>query len=188
MSKRTNYKNMAPKDLWPTIDPRAVTPLIPFVGGKSYAEPCSGHGDLINLLKGVAICQWSSDIIPRSRVIYGIDAADLYKDDLRYCDCIITNPPFTWKLLQPLLEHLPTLKPTWLLLPADSMHTKRMGPYMKDAKSVVSIGRLKWFKDDDPRLWDEEKQAFKKNTDPTDNFVWMEFIRGWDHGTRFYGR
>jgi len=56
----------------------------------------------------------------------------------------ITNPPFSWPMLQPILDHLPTLLPTWLLLPADNLHNKRMGKYMAKCDLVVSVGRLYW--------------------------------------------
>jgi hypothetical protein len=113
------------------------------VKGKRYAEPCCGNGKLELLLRDCgANCVWASDI--RDNFCWVQDALELTKEELTFCDLIITNPPFSWSLLKPLLDHLPTLKPTWLLLPANYMHNKRMGPYMKNCSDIISIGRLYW--------------------------------------------
>lgn len=187
MGKRSDYPRWHSKDFWGTLDERAINEaFIKEVRGKQYAEPCCGAGDLVDLLVEVAVCKWESDIEWRGAGREK-DALSITKDDLAGLDLIITNPPFTWEMLKPLLDHLPTLKPTWLLLPADSLHTKRMGPYMAKCEKVVSIGRLKWFRDNDPRLWDENAQVFKKNTDPTDNFVWCLFTDK-QCNTTFVGR
>jgi hypothetical protein len=60
-------------------------------------------------------------------------------------ECFITNPPYTWKILDPLITHLSNMAPTWLLLPADMMHNIRMAPHMAYCEKVVSVGRVKWF-------------------------------------------
>lgn len=89
------------------------------------------------------------------------------------CEAIVTNPPFTWKLLQPLLDHLPTLKPTWLLLPADVAHNKRMGKYMMGCSDIVSVGRLYWM--------DNKIKG-------VDNFAWFCFHQFVQPVTKFHGR
>ena len=50
MGRRSNFKDKQPRDYWPTVDPAAVTTLIPFIKGKTFAEPCVGNGDLVDLL------------------------------------------------------------------------------------------------------------------------------------------
>jgi len=75
--------------------------------------------------------------------------------------------------LKPLLDHLPTLRSTWMLLPADVMHNVRMGPYMKICSQVVSVGRLYWM---------------ENRIKGVDNFCWFLFYNDWSGDTRFRGR
>lgn len=173
MGKRDGGKfEKRPRDLYPTVDPSAVTPLIPFVKGLRYAEPCAGAGDLVDLLLCDALCGWESDVDPQKKSIRQQDALTITKEDLWDCDVIITNPPFSFNLLQPLLDHLPTLKPTWLLLPADVAYNKRMGPYMERCSDIVAVGRLYWM---DNRV------------KGVDNFAWFRFTDEVGE-TVFYGR
>jgi hypothetical protein len=169
------------KDYWPTIDPRAIPPIADYVQGLRYAEPMCGQGHLIELIGDVATCLWASDIhvgdgYSAKPKCHQRDATTIDLDTFMGVDCIISNPPFQEKMLLPILDHLmQSSKPSWLLLPADRLHVKYMSPYLQKCEMVLSIGRLKWFANDDPRLWDDEKQAFKKNTDPTDNYAWFKF-------------
>ena len=172
MGKRSNKGEARPRDYWPTIDPDAVKPLIPFIRGLRVAEPCAGNGDLSMLLEPDCRVVWESDLDPQNKHILQKNAIFLHKGDLLGCDVIVTNPPFTWKLLQPLLEYLPTLLPTWLLLPADVAYNKRMGPYMKSCRSIVSVGRLYWV--------DNKVKG-------VDNYAWFEFVNE-QVETVFYGR
>jgi len=173
LSKRSNFEKV-PKDWYPTTDPNAVTPLVPFIRGLTYAEPFYGEGDLEDLLMDVATCLWRSDIretVGSSKVM---PATDLREEDLEHVDCIISNPPFTKGTLLPCIDHLISLKPTWLLLPADYMHNRYFGSYMSICDKAVSVGRVKWFKD--------------SKSCSTDNFAWYHW---WDDKptvTRFYGR
>ena len=140
----TKFKSFEaqPRDLWRTTDPNAFAPLAPFIKGKSYAEPCYGDGDLVDGLKSFSQCKWASDIEPQRSGIPIKDASSLTEEDLRNIDFIISNPPFSWHMLQPLLDHLPTLRPTFLLLPADFMHNKQSRPYMERCSNIISVGRL----------------------------------------------
>ena len=174
MGKRSDFDKV-PKDFYPTTDVRAVVPLVKFIRGATYAEPCYGNGDLEDLLVEVANCKWRSDIretVGSSKVL---DALSLTKSDLSDIDLIVTNPPFTRGVLLPMLDHFITLKPTWLLLPADLMHNAYFGPYMEKCQKIVSVGRIKWFKD-------TEK-------DSTENFAWYFWPQhAKNETTVFYGR
>lgn len=178
MGKHSKVKEVRPRDFWPTVDPDAVKCLVPWIKGKTFAEPCCGNGDLVNLLLGDAVCKWESDLETNSGYS-GIDATKLTKEDLVNCDYIITNPPFSWDLLQPLLDHFPTIKPTWLLLPSDFMHNKRSGPYMSKCTRVVSVGRLYW-------VLDEGVKPVKGK----ENYCWYFWPQNSreNAGTQFYGR
>jgi hypothetical protein len=178
MSKRSNFGKV-PKDFYPTTDPKAVPPkLVDFIRGKTYAEPCYGNGDLEDLLMDVATCKWRSDIretVGSSKVM---DALEVTKEDLNECDLIATNPPFSKDVLLPLINHFVSLKPTWLLLPADYMHNIYFGPYMDKCSKVVSVGRVCWFPKEGKRVAS------------TENFAWYFWKQGatTDTETVFYGR
>ena len=173
MGKRNSGKfEKRPRDYYGTIDPDAVKPLIPFIRGLRVAEPCAGNGDLAMMLEPDCKVVWESDLDPQNKHILQKNAIFLNSWDLQECDVIISNPPFSWPMLQPLLDHLPTLLPTWLLLPSDVAHNKRMGPYMKRCKSFVSVGRLYWV--------DNKVKG-------VDNYAWFKFVNE-QVETVFYGR
>jgi len=177
MGKREEVKKpKVDKDFYATIDPDAVTPLLPYIRGSTYAEPFYGDGDLEDLLMDVATCKWRSDI--RETVLSSkvMPATDVIEYDLRDCDLIISNPPFTRSVLLPCIDHLITLKPTWLLLPADMLHNKYMTFYMKKCELVLSIGRLCWFLDERG-----------KKTKGVDNYCWYKFV-DYECDTIFKGR
>lgn len=175
MSKRSDFERV-PKDFYATVDPKAIPErFVQEVRGKTYCEPCYGEGDLEDLLMDVATCKWRSDIratVGSSKVM---DALDLDWCDIADCDLIITNPPYKKDLLLPLIDHFASLKPTWLLLPADMMHNKYFAPYMETCSKAVSIGRLCWFPKEGKRVAS------------TDNFCWYLFGNKTTK-TTFYGR
>jgi len=157
VSKRSSFDKI-PRDFYPTTDPKAIPPkLVKFIRGKTYAEPCYGEGDLENLLVEVATCRWRSDI-RETGCCKLWDAMCLSEHEIDRCDMILTNPPFSRDVLLPMIDHFISLRPTWLLLPADMAHNRYFSPYMEKCSRVVSVGRLKWFKD-------------SKHTS-TDNFMW----------------
>lgn len=156
MGKRSNYPRID-KDAYMTWDPRAALPLINALGGImpykfgdiTYYEPCVGNGDLIKLLPYK--CVGYSDIEKDARTTQYTTTAD----------CFITNPPWSRKLLHPIIENLRKQLPTWLLFDADWMHTQQAIPYMKYCKAIISIGRVRWIP--------ESKH------DGVDNCVWYLF-------------
>jgi len=209
MGKRSDFDKI-PRDYYPTIDPKALPPkFIEFVRGKTYAEPCCGEGDLVDLLMDISICRWESEIEYRGCGKVW-DAMCLSKHELSKCDLIIGNPPYTKSVLLPMIDHFISLKPTWLLLPSDLMHNIYFAPYMKKCSKVVSVGRLFWFRSewvtktlapDDPVLTKEltEKKWFwqrvfligDKPNPPLEYTGWWcpardkptehEFVRGTDN-------
>jgi len=177
MGKREEVKKpKKDRDFYATIDPDAVTPLIPYIRGCTYAEPFYGNGDLEDLLMDAATCGWRSDIRNTTGSSFVMDALRLDKFDLTFCDTIISNPPFTKGVLLPCIEHLSKLRPTWLLLPADMLHNKYMTPYMKKCELVLSVGRLCWFPDDQGKM-----------VKGVDNYCWYKFI-DYECDTIFKGR
>lgn len=175
MGKRTNQQfEKKPRDYYATIDPDAVKPLIPFIKGLSVAEVCSGNGDLAQMLEPDCKVVWESDIEPQNKYVKKCDASKIMECNFGHdVDVIVTNPPFSWPLLEPLLDHLPRLKPTWLLLPADVMHNRRMGKYILACSHIVSVGRLYWM--------DNKVKG-------VDNYAWFCFHNKVQQETKFYGR
>lgn len=175
MGKRDNNKfERKGRDFYATIDPAAVNALIDHLPLPClFIEPCAGAGDLIKELErhhGIK-CEYASDIEPQTSSVWNADCLNIRTVSSRI-DCFITNPPYSWDMLQPIMDHLPTLKPTWLLLPADYMHNVRMGPYMKKCERIVSVGRLYW-------------ESNKKKG--VDNYAWYKFVNE-PVETTFYGR
>ena len=167
------------RDFYATIDPAAAKAILPYIDRYDYAEPCWGKGNLEQLLinEGMNRCLWRGDIEQSTEgYTKGCnikDATEITEEDLQHCSLVVTNPPFSWTILKPLLDYLPTLKPTWMLLPADVMHNVRMGPYMKICPQIVSVGRLYWM---------------ENKIKGVDNFCWFQFTNDPAIDTRFRGR
>ena len=165
-----------PRDFYATIDPAAVDALVPHLNPwwNRFIEPCAGAGDLVKpLVDHKFKCSAMYDIEPQGKGIVQRSCLTLTEADVEFADQFITNPPFTWKLLQPIMDHLISLLPTSLLLPADYMHNVRMGPYMKQCKMVISVGRL---------YWEENKVK------GVDNYCWYHFHKDYKGKTEFVGR
>jgi hypothetical protein len=156
----------------------ALESLIPHLENDiKYCEPCAGANDLVNNLKTLrpdVICNIAFDIDPRDINIIQKSATDILETEISNVDCFITNPPFKWDMFDPVASHLISLRPTWLLIPADFMHNIRMGPYITKCVKIVSIGRVKWFSD--------------SKASSTDNFCWYLFDKNNNSETKFYGR
>lgn len=177
LGKRSNYERID-KDKYLTIDPRAVKALAPFLKpGQRYIEPCAGAGDLIDGLKATGLeCVAAFDIEPERDDIVRADALDLGFADRM----IITNPPWTRAILHSMIKHFAaTARESWLLFDADWMHTKQATRFEPILTDIVSVGRLKWFREDDPR---------QKGHDPVDNCAWYRFANDKFGATRFWPR
>lgn len=146
MGKRSSYE-LKPRDKYYT-PLEAIRPLTSLLGdGVTYAEPCAGDGRLVDQLEQLlpgSICPLALDIEPDADWIIQKDAITLTDYDLSNCGFILTNPPYTWGVLRPLMDKFISLRPIILLLPADYMHNLRMKPYMEKCIWFKSIGRVKW--------------------------------------------
>ena len=144
MGKRSNFKRRR-QDAYDT-PPEALVPLLPYLPEDVlYAEPCAGCGMLVDALEAVGRrVPWATDIKPRRDDIGQDDALSLTVLDLLAVDIVVTNPPWTRQLLHPLIEHLRSLRPTWLLLDAAWMHTKQAVPHLIYCQRIVSVGRVSW--------------------------------------------
>lgn len=174
MGKRSSFERK-PRDYYPT-PLEAVVPLVPHLPATSvlYHEPCAGNGALITHLATLAphvLCYGATDISPDACHIYKQDALTL---DKCLGEMFITNPPWRWDILDPLITHLSTLAPVWLLLNADQMHNKRVSPHLKRCVKIVSVGRVKWEPD-------------SKGTG-MENAAWYLFDQRHTGATEFYGR
>lgn len=105
-----------------------------------YVEPCAGQGYLIKHLEYYGhICVWDGDINT------GEDALNLTSQDVNDADYIITNPPWSRPILHELIQHLSSLKPTWLLFDAGWYYTVQSRDLVRDLLVArVPTGRLKW--------------------------------------------
>jgi hypothetical protein len=145
MGKRSTFERIE-KDFYRTFDPRAVTPLLPHLGGvRSFCEPCAGAGDLVRQLERAGLaCAAAYDLAPGDGWIETRDALTLQRPDLAGADCIITNPPWSRDVLHRMIVRFAVLAPTWLLFDADWIHTAQSGPFQPLLSRVVSVGRLCW--------------------------------------------
>lgn len=176
MTKTNKVYEKKPRDYYPT--PRAaVEPLKEFLAqGFSFCEPCAGDGRLVSHLEEIfdAQCFMSLDIEPQVDWIVTGDATELGPEAVEYCELIVTNPPFTWSVLKPMMERWVSLAPTLLLLPADFMHNKRVSPFLSQASWIKSIGRVKWIED--------------SVGSGVENYAWYMFNKEHTGPTAFFGR
>ncbi|QFT31792.1 hypothetical protein FIV00_14970 [Labrenzia sp. THAF82] len=160
MGKRSSRPRVD-KDLYCTIDPRAVPPLIPFLRWErisSFIDPCWGWGHLVGPLARAGLtCLGRYDLEPKmtrkvdpdlpgvqGHVIQR-DGRDLSFSDLNGADAIIANPPWTFAILKELICRWAKMAPTWLLFYGNWLFTERAAPlingYLTD---FVPVPRLQW--------------------------------------------
>lgn len=145
MGKRSDFDRL-PRDRYDT-PAAAVWPLLPHLRHvRAFAEPCAGAGRLVAELEatGGLRCVFAGDVEPRGPGIERADALALDAADVVDADAIITNPPWARELLHPMIAAFASLRPTWLLLDADWMHTAQARPFLGTCRKIVSVGRVKW--------------------------------------------
>ena len=185
MGKRQSHEDRKARkaankhDLWPTPY-HAILPLLPHLPTRThFLEPCAGDGRLIGYLQEHGhVCEGAWDIEPQDNCIRTLDARYLVTG-LKYgLYAFITNPPWSRDLLHPLIAHLLTQHPSWLLFDADWAHTKQAEPLLPFCKKIVSAGRIKWL----------EGTEFDKGHGAMDNCAWYLFVNRRGDGPVFYGR
>lgn len=120
-----------------------ISPFLPRY--TKFVEPCAGKGNLVRELTDMGLeCLSCFDIEPRDKMIPKVDMFQVPDDIYDDADYIITNPPWTRKILHPAIEKWAKIKPTWLLFDADWAFTKQASPYLKYCKMIVATNRLKW--------------------------------------------
>lgn len=166
MGKRSNFPRRKMDAYDTPLGP--FLPLLPHIQHiRTFAEPCVGKGWLRGHLEAAGfVCTYAGDIKA------GQDALAI--DDYGHCDAIITNPPWTRRLMHPLIRHFQAIAPTWLLFDADWIHTKQAAPFLGHCQTVVSVGRVKWIPD-------------SKHTGK-DNAAWHLFDQRHIAGPHFVGR
>lgn len=160
MGKRSSFERRD-KDFYPTPK-EAVVPLIPYLEKEfRFSEPCFGEGSLAYWLSYTGKLNHASEIqlaqdvgfeYPENYnssdgIQWGRNALDLTQKDVKDCDYIITNPPWSRNILHPMIHHFRGLKPTWLLFDAGWMFTKQARDYLTFCQTILSVGRLKWIPD-----------------------------------------
>ena len=166
-------------DFYPTIDRRAIPPLLAAMFATSdhipcsithYVEPCAGAADLINLLQRMQPqlhCAFALEMDPQDEGLRNRwpiargNALTLTEPDLASVHLFITNPPWDRALLHPLIRHLASLRPTWLLFDASWVFTKQAAPFQRILTDVAAVGRLKFFEG--------------SRYDPPDDCAWYRF-------------
>jgi len=170
VGKRTSYPRRK-QDFYPT-PLAAVQPLLPHLPKKIiFDEPCAGDGSLVDHLEDAGHrCIWATDINPRRP---DIGPYDVFKINKVHGDCFITNPPWRWQILNPLITTLKNIAPTFLLLNADVIHNRRMATHMSKCVKIISIGRVSWL---------------QNNQTGFENCAWMLFDRSHNGPCNFIGR
>lgn len=176
MGKRSSFKRK-PQDAYDT-PMMATLPLVAHLKRDCrYAEPCAGRGLLIqNLSANGFDYGYVGDIKPRAPFIEKRDALSLTSAMLNQAkvDLIITNLPWEREIMHALIRHFLELRPSWLLIDADWMHTKQSSELIQRCAKVVAIGRVKWI---------EESKFTGK-----DNCCWYYFPQHHHEGPVFIGR
>jgi len=135
VGKRSNFKRRE-RDFYPT-PAEAIDPILLHLPARTlFDEPCVGGGHLVRCLEAAGhLCVSASDLAS------GQDAMGIQST---VADCFITNPPWKWEVLNPLITHLSSMAPCWLLLNGAVAHNKRMAVHMARCVKFVSVGRCSW--------------------------------------------
>jgi hypothetical protein len=139
MGKRSKFERNE-RDYYPT-PLSAVFPLLPYVQGAEFIEPCAGDGRLVRHLESHGLtCVGAYDIEPQSSDVRREDVFNIKATP----QCFITNPPWDRDILHPLIDHLRSQAPTWLLFDADWAYTGQASELMEYCRMMVAVGRVKW--------------------------------------------
>lgn len=141
MAKRSAFPRRK-SDAYLTWDKRAVPPLLPYLTGADFVEPCAGAGHLIDQLESYGLrCLQAADVEPA-------------RADVEYCDArtyrrpgrvpVISNPPWSRPILHAIIDNLAPQGETWLLFDSDWLFTQQSTPYRRHLHLVVPVGRLRW--------------------------------------------
>jgi hypothetical protein len=144
MGKRSDFIRVE-RDYYPTPK-NAFIPLLKHLPNTfSFIEPCAGDGRLVNYLTECGgLCINAYDIEPQHSSVSIGSVFDTPKNSPSF---FITNPPWERKILHPIITHLTSISPTWLLFDADWAHTKQAREFLTKCVKIVSIGRVKWIED-----------------------------------------
>lgn len=140
MGKRSNFARR-PHDAYDTPF-SAVLPLVPHIEDtETFAEPFFGNGYMVRHLERLGLrCTLKSDIKT------GTDALTI-KRLPRGTQKTISNPPWTRELLHPLITHLSSMAPAWLLFDSDWANNQKSAPFLRQCRKIVVVGRVKWIEE-----------------------------------------
>ncbi|MEM7061385.1 MAG: class I SAM-dependent methyltransferase [Pseudomonadota bacterium] len=149
-----------------------IEPLSPFLPPSvRFAEPCVGWGDLVLALMNAGHRLTAAvDIEPRGFFdgLVPIDAVDATAAMLGHPCRIITNPPWTRRLLHVLIEVFRQIAPTWLLFDANWMNTIQAAPHLQYCRKIVSVGRVSWMENGAGGKEDASWFLFDRDPAPTE--------------------
>lgn len=176
-----------PRDYYPTIDPRAVAPLVAHLGNQMrYVEPCAGAGDLIDLFAPHGWeCQWAADVMPMRRTVHSTGQLIAQADvmalpallsahiPLTPTGVIVTNPPWDRRILHAMIDTLARIAPTWLLFDAAWKETKQAARFGRWCHTIISVGRLQWVEGSDAQSTDDcSWYGFDASREWDTRYVW----------------
>ena len=131
-------------------------------GRATFQEPCAGSYKLAQaLIDRGHTCIRAVDPWPRHKLVQrvGLD------HPLATRVPVITNPPYAWSVLKPLLDRwMQHNADVVLLLPLDMLANEYFKPYCPYIQIIVMVGRVRWI----------EGSRDKSK----DNFAWVVFNPG----------
>jgi hypothetical protein len=147
MAKRSNFKRRA-ADLYRT-PAEGWAPLLPHLPPRfRFADPCASNGVMADALRQAGGAPlYLGDTMPARGDVAPQNALTWQPvtRPRRPLDFIITNPPWSRKILHAMILHFTRFAPTWLLFDADWMWTAQSAPFHPMIRRVVHVGRLRWF-------------------------------------------
>jgi hypothetical protein len=141
MGKRSLFTRIPQdQDAYPTLA-EAVAPLKPHLAPITrLIEPCCRDGHLVGHLERAGHVLVGAYDLPDDARVKRYDKA---KPGIVF----ITNSPWRRDVLHPIIVNLSDQAPTWLLIDAGWVHTRKSAPYLARLRQIVSVGRVRWIKD-----------------------------------------